>query len=279
MKLNKLAKLLISFAITATPLIFTSCSSGDDNNEENIDSPNLDKTEIRHNVSIENQLKNTSWKQYKRISGGRTLTNIERALSFTSTPIGYGNYGTCYRLKSENKYSGIWCVLEDGSLWINSYKSDYDAKGKGENAAGYGAGKLQMLKNSTNELVYCMKLASEDTYYYYTSINTEGDSDPDNGSTSYEKPDIAFNDFTAYQTKLKVVYKIYNKDKAKVTSAKVYYGTSSNPTKSVTATVAGVLITANISGLTKGTTFYVKCVATGKGGTTTTGTTKVITNY
>lgn len=99
------------------------------------------------------------------------------------------------------------------------------------------------------------------------------------GSTSYEKPDIGFNDFTAYQTKLKVVYKIYNKDEAKVTSAKVYYGTSSNPSKSVSATVAGVLITANISGLKKGTTYYVKCVATGKGGTTTTGTTKVITNY
>ena len=99
------------------------------------------------------------------------------------------------------------------------------------------------------------------------------------GSTSYEKPDIGFNDFTATQTKLKVVYKIYNKDEAKVTSAKVYYGTSSNPTKSVSATVAGVLITANISGLKKGTTYYVKCVATGKGGTTTTGTTKVITNY
>lgn len=99
------------------------------------------------------------------------------------------------------------------------------------------------------------------------------------GATSYEKPDIGFSDFTAYQTKLKVVYKIYNKDKAKVTSAKVYYGTSSNPTKPVTATVSGVLITANISGLKKGTTYYVKCVATGKGGTTTTGTTKVITNY
>ena len=279
MKLNKLAKLLISFAITAIPLIFTSCSGGDDNSEENIDSPNQDKTEMRHNVSIENQLKNTSWKQYKRIWGGRTLTNMERTLSFTSTPIEYGNYGTCYRLKSGNKYSGIWCVLEDGSLWITTYKSDYDAKGNGENTAGYGAGKLQMLKNSTNELVYCMKLDSGDTYYYYTSINTDGDSDPDNGSTSYEKPDIAFNDFTAYQTKLKVVYKIYNKDKAKVTSAKVYYGTSSNPTKSVSATVSGVLITANISGLKKGTTYYVKCVATGKGGTTTTGTTKVITNY
>ena len=99
------------------------------------------------------------------------------------------------------------------------------------------------------------------------------------GSTSYEKPDIGFNDFTAYQTKLKVVYKIYNRDKAKVTSAKVYYGTSSNPTKPVTATVSGVLITANITGLKKGTTYYVKCVATGKGGTTTTDITKLITNY
>ena len=64
-----------------------------------------------------------------------------------------------------------------------------------------------------------------------------------------------------------------------MTSAKVYYGTSSNPTKAVTATVSGILITANISGLKKGTAYYVKCVATGKGGTTTTGTTKVITNY
>lgn len=109
--------------------------------------------------------------------------------------------------------------------------------------------------------------------------DTGGSSAGGDGSTSYEKPDIGFSDFTAYQTKLKVVYKIYNKNEAKVTSAKVYYGTSSNPTKSVSASVAGVLITANISGLKKGTTYYVKCVATGKGGTTTTGTTKVITNY
>lgn len=278
MKPNKLAMLLMSFAIAAMPLMLTSCSSGDDSDEENIDSANQNKTEINHNVSIENQLKNTSWKQYKRISGGRTLTKMERTLSFTSTPIEFGNYGTCYRLKSGNKYSGIWCVLEDGSLWINTYKSDYDAKGNGENMAGYGVAKLQILKNSTNELVYCMKLSS-DTYYYYTSINTEGDSDSGNGSSSYEKPDIAFNDFTAYQTKLKVVYKIYNKDKAKVTSAKVYYGTSSKPTKSVSGSIAGTLITANITGLKKGTTYYVKCVATGKGGTTTTETTKVITNY
>ena len=99
------------------------------------------------------------------------------------------------------------------------------------------------------------------------------------GSTTYEKPDIGFYDFTATTKSLKVQYKIYNKDEAKVTSAKIYYGTSSNPTASKTATVSGVLITANISGLKAGTTYYVKCVATGKGGTTTTKTTKCITNY
>lgn len=94
-------------------------------------------------------------------------------------------------------------------------------------------------------------------------------------STSYEKPDIDYYDYTAYPTKMKVVYKIHNRDKAKVTSAKIYYGTSSNPTKYVTATVSGVLITATITGLKKDTKYYVKCSAKGKGGTTTTGTTRL----
>lgn len=110
-----------------------------------------------------------------------------------------------------------------------------------------------------------------------------GDSEDDTGSggssSGYEKPDIGFYDFTAYKTSIKVQYKIYNKDEAKVTSAKIYYGTSRNPTSSKSATVSGVMITANLTGLKVGTEYYVKCVATGKGGTTTTSVTKVITNY
>lgn len=98
------------------------------------------------------------------------------------------------------------------------------------------------------------------------------------GSTSYEKPDIALEDYTTYPTKIKVNYRIYNQDKAKVTSAKVYYGTSS-PSKSISTTVAGTLITTYISGLKKGTTYYVKCIATGKGGSTTSETTRIITDF
>ena len=114
----------------------------------------------------------------------------------------------------------------------------------------------------------------------YADNSTGGEDDgKENGTTTYEKPDVGFYDFTATKTSLKIQYKIFNKDEAKVTSAKIYYGTSSNPTKSTTATVSGVMITANISGLKSGTEYYVKCVATGKGGTTTTTVTKCITNY
>lgn len=109
--------------------------------------------------------------------------------------------------------------------------------------------------------------------------NSSEDNSGNGSSVSYEKPDIDYYDYTAYQTKMKVVYKIYNQDKAKVTSAKIYYGTSSNPTKTVTATVSGVYITATISGLAKDTKYYVKCSATGNGGTTTTSATRLGTIY
>ena len=39
------------------------------------------------------------------------------------------------------------------------------------------------------------------------------------------------------------------------------------------------MIAVNILGLKAGTTYYVKCVATGKGGTTTTSVTECVTNY
>ena len=116
--------------------------------------------------------------------------------------------------------------------------------------------------------------------YHGGSGGNGGEDDPDSGSGgSYEKPDVGFYDFTATRSSLKVQYKIYNKEEAGLTSARIYYGTSSNPTASKSATVSGVLITANITGLKAGTTYYVKCVATGKGGTTTTEVTKCITNY
>lgn len=210
---------------------------------------------------------------------------------------GNGNMTIIYPTFVGNEYGDV------GFYWI-SYKALKDKKESGERLSSDEQNlwneivKIMNASEYKAKSTFCGRLYAQfdnKRYVFYTfgqkpsSSSNNGNGSTNNGgstsggstggSTSYEKPDIGFKDFTAYQTKLKVVYKIYNKDKAKVTSAKVYYGTSSNPTKPVTATVSGVLITANISGLKKGTTYYVKCVATGKGGTTTTGTTKVITNY
>lgn len=110
-----------------------------------------------------------------------------------------------------------------------------------------------------------------------SSGNSNGNGGGNSGS-SYEKPEIGIEGFTCTQTSITVKYRIYNQDQAKVSSAKGYYGTSS-PSNSVSATVAGSLITIRISGLKKGTDYYVKCTATGPGGSTTSETTHIITNY
>ena len=295
MKSTKLAVLFMSFAITAISPLFTSCGSDEEENSEQTDGHSKNESKI---IS---QLIGTSWMTYrvkfydynnKEVS---TYDNTKypdiitftskRANSYNTDMVLYGDY---------NKYHPY---NKDGYTYISSWNVSGNQL-DGYPGAGNAFGEILSISKSEIRTKYIGNWEKEwyriDTYIpsqepihnFKPDDGGNGGSSGGNsgggstgGSTSYEKPDIAFSDFTAYQTKLKVVYKIYNKDKAKVTSAKVYYGTSSNPTKPVTATVSGVLITANISGLKKGTTYYVKCVATGKGGTTTTGTTKVITNY
>ena len=194
---------------------------------------------------------------------------------------------------------GYNVVGKNGQSIFLPANGEYSANDKGAKAGIFGEYWSGTFKTTTDfyshsyALMFTQSARKEvEGYYRYVGLairpvttalgDTEGGGNNDNtggGTTTYEKPDIGFYDFTATKTSLKVQYKIYNKDEAGVTSAKVYYGTSSNPSSSKTATVSGVLITANISGLKAGTTYYVKCVATGKGGTTTTTTTKCITNY
>ncbi len=314
----------MSIAIAAIPPMFTSCSSGD---EEEWNSPNDDWDNenngnsdptyelVKKNISASVSYGDYSWnisiksKLSSALPGKYIVYGVESGYgdyqyyehfkfnnSYTQKNDGNGNMTISYPTFVGNEYAS------EGLYW-SSYKALKEKKDNGEKLNSDEQDlwndivKYMKAKESKAKSSFCGRLYAQfdnKRYVFYSfgqkpssgSNNDDGNSNGGDtgggstgGSTSYEKPDIAFDDFTAYQTKLKVVYKIYNKNEAKVTSAKVYYGTSSNPTKYVSASVAGVLITANISGLKKGTTYYVKCVATGKGGTTTTGTTKVITNY
>lgn len=325
MKSTKLAVLLMSIAIAAIPPMFTSCSSGDDEEEwnspnddwDNENNGNSDPTYelVKKNISASVSYGDYSWnisiksKLSSALPGKYIVYGVESGYgdyqyyehfkfnnSYTQKNDGNGNMTISYPTFVGNEYAS------EGLYW-SSYKALKEKKDNGEKLNSDEQDlwndivKYMKAKESKAKSSFCGRLYAQfdnKRYVFYSfgqkpssgSNNDDGNSNGGDtgggstgGSTSYEKPDIGFSDFTAYQTKLKVVYKIYNKNEAKVTSAKVYYGTSSNPTKYVSASVAGVLITANISGLKKGTTYYVKCVATGKGGTTTTGTTKVITNY
>ena len=324
-KSTKFAVLLMSIAITAIPLMFTSCSSGDDEEEwnspnddgDNENNGNSDPTYelVKKNISASVSYGDYSWNISIKSKLGTALPGKYIVYGVES---GYGDYKYYEHFKFNNSYTqkndgnGNMTIsyptfvgneyASEGLYW-SSYKALKEKKDNGEKLNSDEQDlwndivKYMKAKESKAKSSFCGRLYAQfdnKRYVFYSfgqkpssgSNNDDGNSNGGDtgggstgGSTSYEKPDIGFSDFTAYQTKLKVVYKIYNKNEAKVTSAKVYYGTSSNPTKSVSATVSGVLITANISGLKKGTTYYVKCVATGKGGTTTTGTTKVITNY
>lgn len=125
-----------------------------------------------------------------------------------------------------------------------------------------------------------LSLESNDELHLFEQDNNDETGNQGGGSgggNSYEKPEIGLMDYDCYSTSITVRWRIYNQDKANVTSAKGYYGTSS-ASRSTSATVSGSLITVRFTGLQKNTTYYLKCTATGKGGTTTSETTRLSTN-
>lgn len=229
-------------------------------------------------------LANTSWKHVKTVykSGEVAYANAE----FTFNAEKYDNDNYYLDLNNYSK-AGSWRATEDNYLlyrifgysdgqqypWDNFFDKDYSIVSASWPNLVVDINNSQMILEST---LYQSSI-------YFTKINSNGtdDNSGSNGSPSpeYEKPDVGFYDYTPDKTSVKVQYKIFNRDEAKVSSAKIYYGTSSNPTASKSATVSGVMITATLTGLKAGTQYYVKCVATGKGGTTTTSVTKVMTNY
>lgn len=269
---------------------FVSCSDG---SEDVLDITPENQYTIDDNVkSLSSKLFNTSWTYqysefYNKENGRYSHTNSDFANKFTFT---FSN-----EVFSNNEYKLIVNGNSDAACWwhIDEDGVDYSATDYGYRIANMTATDVGgwsacggcifdgYISTQTNSKLILKDFYTDGIKYvqhiYTASSNSEGGTG--GGSTTYEKPDVGFYDFTATKTSLKVQYKIYNNDKADVTSAKIYYGTSSNPSSSKTATISGTLITANISGLKAGTEYYVKCVATGKGGTTTTTTTKCITNY
>lgn len=178
--------------------------------------------------------------------------------------------GVPYTIIVEGKIAGYWGI-ENDILYMFIGGGDLKGDEAAQIEVAIPEGTHEIITLTSTQLVISTQSGA---IRYFRAANPSS-----GGSSYYEKPDVGFYDFTATKTSLRVQYKIYNKDEAQVSNAKIYYGTSNNPIYYKSASVNGTLITADISGLKSGTTYYVKCVATGKGGTTTTSITKCITNY
>lgn len=273
--------------------VFSLVSCSGDDSADILDNTSGNQYTIDDNIkSLSSKLFNTSWTYqysefYNKDNGRYSHTNSDYANKFTFT---FSN-----EVFSNNEYKLIVNGNSDAACWwhIDEDGVDYSAIDYGYRFANMTATDVGgwsacggCILNGHISMHPNLRLILKDFYtdgikyiqHFYTASSNLGGG-AGSGSDSYEKPDVGFYDFTATKTSLKVQYKIYNKDEADVTSAKIYYGTSSHLSSSKTATISGTLITATISGLKAGTTYYVKCVATGKGGTTTTSVTKCITTY
>lgn len=108
------------------------------------------------------------------------------------------------------------------------------------------------------------------TIYILERISGSGN----NGTTNGNKPE--FTNFTYSATQTSITVKFYTDEKAN--SATIKYGTSS-PTSTVSTTISNKQISATITGLKKGTKYYVNCTARNNYGSATSDTYPVITNY
>ena len=260
---------IFSCTIAIIGFLFVSCNENEA--EETMNSMN-EPTEW------DKKLFNTTWLHYKQEhyqNGELTNTNTARKDIFRFSEEKNGNsYKVYYNVipyissKDKEGREGIWFTTADKKLCISTI------------LAIPWENNIVELSNSTLIIEYESEPDMDNKNYkfvhYFSRISdTENNSDNSNA----DAPRIGFYDFTATQKSITVRYEIYNKDEANITSARVYYGTSSNPTSSVGASITGKYITATISGLSKGTEYYVKCKVTGSGGNTTTDVTKCVTNY
>ena len=255
---------------------FVSCSKDDDANE---DQGGGSPGEIRNPSELERKLFNTSWIEYKYEvykNGTRTLinTNSNYPLYFSSERFNESSnaYKLIYKGLSLDgplqERTGLWYGTEDDFyLTASSAGLPYSCR-----VAALTSTNLQLVKEYDSD----GKIEKDVWSFKKNTWNPNGNG----GNTNADgAPRIGFYDFTATRTSITVRYQIFNKSEANISSATIYYGTSSNPSRSVSASIVGNYITATISGLSKGTEYYVKCKATGGGGSTTTDVVKCITNY
>lgn len=267
----RIKHLIIVFAILAV-----SCENGDLPANGNNETNNNDQNSITISEEVMNlsaPLFGTSWKLNKFVrDDGRIDYSwpINCTITFSNEP-----YNTdIYRLwvnggKDPNDYCW-WYVNRSGI----SYNVAHYGESQGLSYITIGAwisggGSMhdaRIVRRNSSELVITNN--NGDTIYF-TSISSPG------GGNASSAPEIGYYDFTSTKNSITVQYRIFSGD---VSSAYIYYG-ENTPKSAIKATISGKMIQATIKGLSSGTKYYVKCVASGSGGSTESDITPCMTLY
>ena len=275
---------LICFA-SLVAILFFGCGK-DDNMEEIYDHSNSLPDNYYEFSAIYDRLFNTTWALQKYVKADGTLykgSYLGETITFSSETVGNSSY---YLKLYSSLFSGYgtWNINKKGELeflppskgFVHDYGEEASADLVFMNNMGF-RGEIIILDYNT--MVF--KSGLEERTYQRTNYNGNQNGDNQGGgsnSSQFEKPEIGLEDYTCSTSSITVKYRIYNQSEAQVTTATGYYGTSS-PSKSVSGSVSGSLITIRFTGLNKGTEYYIKCTAKGKGGSTTSETVRLSTYY
>lgn len=165
--------------------------------------------------------------------------------------------------------TGTYTVSEDG----NTIKSSVWCKLGNEYKGTFYISSLSGSTISIEGVTY--KRESSGSQSWDDSSGAGSGNGSDSGSNNGEAP--GFRDFSWTYTNTSVTVQYLTSENNTI-KATIYYGTTTSPSKSVSTTISGGhIISAKITGLTKATKYYVKCVATNEYGTTTSDVMQVMT--
>lgn len=245
------------FVLLSFLILIASCQ---DNHEELVDE---DETKIYYDHKP-TPFDDTSWKFEKEVQSNGTVRTEKKGdiITFSSnnSPRSFGSNIYCKELYLNGSLKYHWSMTTALDKIMIDPGTNYDANAFGMFIAGYGL-HCDFSFNDSNTLIFTSNSGGK---YYYTKCGSPT-------LNQYEKPEIGFDSFDPSKSSMTVKYRIWNKQEAQVSSAEIYYKESGKSSySSCNATISGVYITATIKNLKSDTKYYVKCKATGKGGSSET---------
>ena len=261
--MSKLLRMAITLLMIAMASVAISCGSDDDDRLDNSIIDNDDSSSGSFTSTAE-KLKGTSWKwvrneRYRNGSLYNSRNGDNSVITFSEEKAGSSWY---YMYKNGNK-AGFWYphLVGTGNSCVM-----WNSAGDGSNYGNMPG----IFKLTSSELV----TGTDDLKHFYIKVSSYNGGGSGGSSSGYAP---IFRDFSYTYTNNSITVQFLTEG-TNTKNATVYYGKSASPSTSVSTSLSGGhIISAKITGLTKATKYYVKCVATNSYGSTTSNVMPVMT--